>query len=116
MRLLPEARLPSVTRRMDDDSDTRGFRFTLYCDRCGAPYRAETIPYSVRDAPRRFEAFTKAQSLIWESEHGDAYERANQHALLAFTRCRICGGAFCEDCAIDCADDLCADCAKNSNG
>ena len=108
---MPEARLPSVTRRIDDDSDPCKFQFTLYCDLCGLKYRSESIPFSVRDAPLTFDDFSNAQKLIWESEHDDAYERANQSALLTFTRCSNCGCAVCEDCITDCANPVCNDCA-----
>ena len=109
---MPETGLPSVTKKIDDDSDEKIFQFTFYCDLCGTKYRSESIAFSVQDAPCKFNNFTNAQKLIWGSEHEDAYERANQCALLVFTRCRICGDTFCEDCAADCGDSICAACAK----
>lgn len=104
--------LPSVTKRMDDASNAKSFQFTLYCDCCGERYETAPIPFSVADAPETLGAFTEAQRMIWEAEHEDAYERANQYALIAFTPCTICGRAICEDCAIDSERPTCPDCKK----
>jgi len=103
-------RLPSVTKRIDDESDAKQFQFTLYCDCCGMRFRNQPIPFSVASAPDRFEDFTLIQRMIWEAEHDDAYERANQHALITLFRCAVCGSAVCEDCATDYDTPVCPDC------
>jgi hypothetical protein len=107
-----EGWLPSVTKRFDDESDAEKFQFTLYCDCCGERYRTEPIPFSAAGAPDKTEDFTEAQRMIWEAEHEDAYERANQYALITFTPCSDCGRAICEDCAIDWERPVCPDCKK----
>lgn len=108
-------RLPSVTKRFDDLSNEKQFQFAFYCDFCGAKYRIDPIPFSVPNAPETFKDFTETQKLIWESEHDDAYERANQEALITFARCRSCGKMLCDDCALDYNNLLCPDCGKTKN-
>ncbi|HBU11980.1 MAG TPA: hypothetical protein DEB31_04415 [Clostridiales bacterium] len=103
-------RLPSVTKKIDDLSGALKFQFMFYCDYCGAKYRIVPIPFSVPDAPERVEDFTEAQKLIWESEHEDAYERANREALVTFRKCTVCGKTVCEDCAPENKQPVCPAC------
>ena len=105
--------LRSVTKRADDNSTAKEFRFTFYCDHCGEAYLSDPIPFSVPDAPGRLEDFTDIQLLIWNAEHEDAYERANRHAQLTFLPCEICGKRVCDECNGELMDDtLCPDCRQ----
>lgn len=104
--------LSSVTKRIDDTSTAKNFQFILYCDSCGERYDTKPIRFSVADAPDKLESFTELQKMIWETEHEDAYERANQYALITFTPCTNCGRAICPDCAIDWECPTCPDCQK----
>lgn len=110
---MEKQRLPTVTKRMTDESDAKGFRFTFYCDRCGTGYQTKKIPFSITDAPGRLEDFTKAQKLIWNAEHEDAYERGNRTALITFDACEDCGQYICETCGGELEPDTaCSDCRR----
>ena len=115
MEFMAEGRLPSVTKRIEDESNVKQFQFSLFCDCCGVRFRTEPIPFSVKDAPERADDFTTAQKMIWEAEHDDAYERANQNAMITFNRCMICGAAVCEDCVCDSDRPICPKCRKQEN-
>jgi hypothetical protein len=105
-----EKGLPSITRKLDDESDAKVFQFVFYCDCCGQGYRTAPIPFSVRDAPDRTEEFTPAQKLIYETEYDDAYERGNLDALSVFEVCETCGRRICEDCSEGGIGYVCRDC------
>lgn len=106
-------RLPPVTKRMTDESDTKRFRFTFYCDFCGAGYLTQDILFSAETAPDRFEDFTNSQKLIWDAEHEDAYERGNRSAMLVFIPCEECGKYICETCGGELeSDTICPECRQ----
>ena len=106
-------RLPSVTRKMTDESDTRRFRFTFYCDCCGVGYETNEILFSDTEAPRSLEDFSPSGRWIWDAEHEDAYERGNRSAMLVFNPCEICGISICETCGGELEDDtICPDCRQ----
>ena len=42
----------------------------------------------------------EARAIIYASEHGKAYERANNEVRLNLNRCEICGDMVCEDCSV----------------
>lgn len=110
---MAKRRLPPLTKRMTDESDTMRFCFTFYCDCCGAGYRTQDIFFSQEKAPVSFKDFTNAQKLIWNAEHEDAYERGNRSALLVFTPCEECGKYICETCAGELeTDTLCPACRQ----
>jgi hypothetical protein len=54
--------------------------------------------------------------MIWDSEHEDAYERANRESMLAFTRCADCERMVCEDCMNNLEQNICVDCENRRNG
>ena len=61
----------------------------------------------------------EARAIIYASEHGKAYERANNEVRLNLNRCEICGDMVCEDCSVY-SDELgggvcCKKCAEANN-
>lgn len=102
--------LPPVTKRWDDRSTDRWFRFVFYCDRCGAAWESERYPFSLREAAPQSSAEESARMLLWRTEHDAAYERANTEALFHFNRCPVCGARVCDSCYL-LTEDLCASCA-----
>lgn len=109
-------RLPALTKRYSDESTEKEFRFTFYCEHCGAGYQSPPIPFSGASQAGDFASFTRAGRLIWAAEYEDAYERANRRALSIFTPCAQCGKQICEDCQDELADIvLCPDCRAKNN-
>ena len=111
--------LPALTKRFSDESTQQEFKFTFYCDCCGTGYQSPPIPFSSATAESgATPAFI--QKLLWQTEHEDAYERANQQAMRCFTKCAECGKWFCEDCLDEFAEiPLCPGCRekqKNNTG
>ena len=111
--------LPALTKRFSDESTQQEFKFTFYCDCCGTGYQSPPIPFSAATADNAAKpAFI--QKLLWQTEHEDAYERANQQAMRCFTKCAECGKWFCEDCLDEFAEiPLCPGCRekqKNNTG
>ena len=90
--------LPAVTKKYEDHSTDRYFRFVFYCDECGMAWKSEHYPFSMRDASLENEGKKKARVLMWKAEHDAAYERANIEAVLNFNRCPQCGQRVCDDC------------------
>lgn len=108
-----ESRLPALTEKCTDESTEREFRFTFYCECCGTGFQTPALPFSGADGVGGFHTFTTAQTLIWQAEHEDAYERANQQAMFYFQPCMGCGKKICEDCTDELADEaLCPDCRR----
>ena len=110
--------LPALTKRFSDESTDQEFKFTFYCDCCGAGYQSPPIPFSGAAAESGAKpAFIR--KMLWQAEHEDAYERANRQAMLCFTKCAGCGQWFCEDCLDEFAEvPLCPECRekqKNSD-
>lgn len=105
--------MEAITKRWEDESDMKLFKFSFFCDCCGK--KAVTLEYKFESGfkPKLFmsEDERKARELIWQKDHDAAYERANNEAALQFTRCPKCGRRVCEDC-YSVLDDLCTDCAK----
>ena len=103
--------LPALTKRFTDESTEQEFKFTFYCDCCGAGYQSAPILFSAVTAQSAMPAFI--QKLLWQTEHEDAYERANQQAMRCFTKCAVCGKWFCEDCLDEFAEvSLCPGCRE----
>ena len=90
--------LPAVTKKYEDHSTDRYFRFVFYCDECGMAWESEHYPFSMRDASLENEGEKKARVLMRKAEHDAAYERANTEAVLNFNRCPQCGQRVCDDC------------------
>ena len=106
-----EKLLPALTKHFTDNSDNKVFRFTFYCDFCNTGYEAPTTLFSGAGEVKLGAELPPIQKLLWQTEHEDAYERANRQALYYFTRCAECGKVVCEDCAGELADiPLCPDC------
>lgn len=102
--------LPPVTKRYDDHSTDRWFRFAFHCDRCGAGWESERYPFSMGNASSDGEGQEKARMLLWKAEHDAAYERANTEALFHFNRCPACGRRVCDDC-FSLSGDRCVSCS-----
>ena len=112
--MLNKSFLPPLTQKITDESTIKEFIFTFYCDHCGTGYQTPPIPFTGAIKDGDLKHLTKTQKLIWEAEHEDAYERANQRALLIFTPCAQCGKMICEDCQDELAKvTLCPTCRNN---
>jgi len=98
--------LKPVTARMTDESEGNIYRFTFYCDLCGAPRQSETYESRVAE-----DAGTDSCERI--TDHHAAYERANFEALHYFNRCPVCKRMVCDDCynILD-KTDMCKKCAE----
>ena len=87
----------SHTKKYTDEYDAETFRFTFYCDQCGAAYKSEPIAFTGGEQSQ-IERDRKVWGLIWQKEHDMAFERANYAARFHFTRCPGCGEYVCEEC------------------
>jgi len=110
--------LSPITKKYTDESSMKQFKFTFYCDCCG-----KAIPTRIYDFQSGFQAKTflsndekEARAIIYASEHGKAYERANNEVRLNLNRCEICGDMICEYCSVYMhelgGDICCSKCAK----
>lgn len=90
--------LEPITRRVTDESDSRGFLFTFYCDICDSPW--SSIRYcGSGDTSER------------ESERIAAYERSNREAMMHFNRCPVCKRMVCDKCFVILDErDVCKEC------
>lgn len=89
----------SCTKRYQDESDEKAFRFTFYCDSCGRPYTV--APLCFTDGMQNKSDYEKELwELKWQSEHALAFERANHEAGHHFFCCPGCGEYVCQDCII----------------
>ena len=97
--------LRPITQKMTDESEGGIYRFTFYCDNCGAPRQSEAYQ-SISE-----EALSPEKR---EIEHNDAYERANHAAMSWFNRCPGCKRYVCDYCyrVLD-NMDLCDECAAH---
>lgn len=102
--------LPPVTKRYDDCSTDQWFRFSFYCDECGAKWESEQYPFSMQDANPKSDGDKNALALLWKTEHDAAYERANTEALFQFNRCPACGKRVCDKCFLV-TEDVCSSCS-----
>ena len=88
--------LKSCTIRNSDESDESVFRFTFYCDICGEPYCASPVGFADFIPPDEYES--ECWRLLWRSEHGKAFARANFEASHNFFSCPGCGLHVCKKC------------------
>jgi len=95
---MKNSRLPPLTKRFKDESTTRHFQFSFYCDRCGEGRQYPARPFSAADRVTDFDRFTTAQRLVYDAEYECAYEHANREAMGYFFACTDCGRYICEDC------------------
>lgn len=105
--------LPPITKQYKDLSTTQYFQFRFYCDCCGDYWDSEKYPFSLRDETPKSKERKTVYELIWQSEHYDAYERANNEAAFHFNLCRKCGKRVCQDCFEE-LDFYCKECAKGN--
>ncbi len=105
--------LRTITKKIIDNSTDEFFKFSFYCDRCGAVWMSETY-YFEHGFPDKLTAGEKrAKDIMWKVEHDAALERANLEARLRFNQCTSCGRIVCDECfAMDEEEDFCIDCAK----
>ena len=88
--------LSPVTRQFTDHSTPETFAFTFYCDRCSKPVRSETYRFDLKGFVPPVDE--RVQTMIWNQQHEEAYERANREAGAWFNRCPVCGCRICDDC------------------
>ena len=81
--------LRPITRKMTDESSNGKYRFTFYCDVCEKPYQSPAYASLSENGP---DPRTR------ETEHNDAYERANNEVLKSVNRCPACQRVVCDDC------------------
>ena len=103
----------ALTEKSIDRSDSRGFSFGFFCDRCGKEWRSRTMAFTAGG----FTAIEHedARQLLWEQEHRAAFNEANPEAHLQFNRCPQCGRRVCDDCFCIENDEFggaCKDCCK----
>ena len=96
--------LKPITQKLTDESEGGAYRFTFYCDICGAPKQS--------DAYQSMSEVTQSPDKL-EAEHNAAYERANRAAMSLFNRCPVCKRYVCDKCFRILEDmDKCSDCAE----
>ncbi|MCQ4863008.1 hypothetical protein [Pseudoflavonifractor phocaeensis] len=115
--------LRSCTRRYTDESNEGGFRFTFYCDCCGAAFHSAPIPCTAGTRPKGHAGPERELwRLCWQMEHAQAFARANQEAAIRLFRCPRCGSYVCDDCAVSRVlengewRDLCRACGAKARG
>ncbi|MBR3868771.1 MAG: hypothetical protein IKM66_05595 [Clostridia bacterium] len=94
--------LKAVTKRFADKSTIKKFEFEFYCDCCGKPIKTEVHEFVTGFRNKVFlnSDEREARAIIYASDHGKAYERANNEARLELNKCEICGDMVCEDCTV----------------
>ena len=94
--------LKAVTKRLADKSTIKQFEFEFYCDCCGKPIKTDVLEFisGFKDKIFLSNDEREARAIIYASDHGKAYERANNEARLELNKCEICGDMVCEDCTV----------------
>jgi len=96
--------LRPLTKKMTDESEGVVYRFTFYCDICGAPRQSD-------DYQSMSEETSSPE--MRDTEYTAAYERANRAAMSYFNRCPKCKRYVCDKCFRILDDmDMCDECAK----
>jgi hypothetical protein len=98
--------LTPITVKITDESEGGVYRFTFYCDLCGAS--RQSVPY-------RSDAEGTPPPVARERERFAAYERANREALNWFSRCPVCGRVVCDNCFRIEETDSCKECAEKNS-
>ena len=88
--------LQSLTRQFADYSEAGQFAFGFYCDRCGAEWKSVPVGFSAAGFRQPLEE--PVRSMLWNQQHKEAYERANNEAMFYFNRCPVCGSWVCDEC------------------
>ena len=108
--------LKTITKKFRDRSTDRFFKFSFYCDRCGAKWTSDPYFFEHGFSERLTEDEKKARDILYKVDHDAAFERANLEARLKFNHCDSCGRVVCDECfAIEEDEDLCKDCAKGQD-
>lgn len=89
--------LQAFTKRWTDESTSKEFTFTFYCDLCGKPWKSIPIPFSEGEGKKSLFKFLGLTNAQWKNEHKDAFERANREAMFHFNRCLVCKRWICDD-------------------
>lgn len=94
--------LSPITKKYTDESSMKQFKFVFYCDCCGKTIQTQPYDFNSAFAQKTFLSNDEkeARAIIYASEHGKAYERANNEARLELNKCEICGDMVCEDCTV----------------
>lgn len=94
--------LKPVTKRYEDISTMKQFGFIFFCDCCGKAIQPPALEFVSGFRQKMFltNEEREARAIIYASDHGKAYERANNEALHELNRCEVCGDMVCEDCTI----------------
>lgn len=94
--------LEPITKKYTDESSMKQFKFTFYCDCCGKAVPTQAYAYRNGFQKKTFLSNDEkeARSIIYASEHGKAYERANNEVRLNLNRCEVCADMVCEDCSV----------------
>lgn len=89
-------------RRMEDESTTEQFKFTVCCDRCGKTVKTSISTTEACYRPRLFmdAAARRAKELLWLDAHREAKENAARDALQELNRCEVCGALVCNACTV----------------
>lgn len=105
--------MEAITKKWEDNSDLKQFKFDFYCDCCGK--KVVSLEYRFNSGFKAkllmSEAERRARELVWQKDHEAAYERANVEAAFQFNRCPNCGRRVCEDC-YSVFDEQCKECAR----
>ena len=105
--------LKTITKKFRDRSTDRFFKFSFYCDRCGAEWTSNPYYFEHGFSERLSEAEKNAKEILYKVDHDAAFERANLEAMLKFNRCGTCGKVVCDECFVMAEkEDLCKDCSK----
>ncbi len=97
--------LDPATKKWEDQSTTKKFKFLFFCDCCAKPFPSTEYEFHSGFRPKIImsEAERRARELIWIRDHESAYERANLDMFQNYLhRCEICGDHICGDCAYAC--------------
>ncbi len=100
--------LDPATKKWEDKSDLKKFRFLFFCDCCGKQIPSPEYNFNSGFKPKLLmsESERLARQLLWSNDHAAAMERANLDMLQNHLhRCEICGDHVCGDCARIC-DEL----------
>ncbi len=100
--------LDPATKKWEDLSTLKKFKFIFYCDSCGKAIPSPDYTFNSGLRPKLFysESERRARELIWQRDHESAYERANVYMLTNHIHtCEICEKNICGDCAVFC-DEL----------
>ena len=88
--------LAPVTRQFKDLSTRDSFRFAFYCDHCGEEWLSDLYAFSTIGFEPPVDE--EIRTMLWNQQHGDAYERANREACVRFNRHLVNGGWLCDEC------------------